>query len=151
MRPLYLFALLAAAGCASSPGDGDVDPTRPHHMNFLVGGSFDRAGDGAALGAQYEHRKRGKLGLGGFADVAFGRDTSTAIGGALYDHPVDRWSHFAGPGVVFADVDGYVLALIGTSYAFPAGNGRVMPIGWIDFGGVDNAALFIGVGYGIDF
>jgi hypothetical protein len=120
-------------------------------MTLVVGGSFDRAGDGPLVGAQYERRRSGKVGVGGFADAAFGRDTSTAVGGAVWYHPADGWALFGGPGVAFADGDADVLVRLGSGYAFPAGNARIMPLGWIDLGGHQDVALFLGIGFGFDF
>jgi len=147
-------------GCAAPrtvPATPAVGPTPtvartvadPHAVNVIVGGSFDRAGDGAAVGAQYEYRKDDRWGYGVFGDVAFAKRTSTALGGAVYFHPKEPWTVFGGPGVEFANGDADVFARIGGSYAFDLDEFTLGPIGWIDLG--DNAALFIGLAFTFGF
>ena len=102
------------------------------------------------MGASYEYRKRGQVGLGGFADVAFGRDTSTVLGGAGFFHPAERWTIFAGPGVEFVRGDADLLGRIGGSYAFPMDEFTLSPIGWLDLGAGD-VALLLGLGFGFRF
>lgn len=135
------------AGCAATP-EGGADSYEPHSMNVLLGGSFDRAGDGVALGGNYEYRVSRHLGAGAFGDVAFADETSTVLGGGILVHPADRWTLLAGPGVEFADGDSDVIARIGTWYAFPVDGYRLAPTAWIDLGG--DTAFFLGLSFGFD-
>jgi len=149
-RLLAVAAVLAAVGCASTSGEAAPPAYAPHTMNVLIGGSFDRGGDGPALGGTYEYRKRGKVGFGGFADVAFGNDTSTVVGGAVFVRPEERWGLMAGPGVEFINGNTNVLARIGGWYEFPMDEFTISPIGWIDLDS-DDVSFFIGVALGLRF
>lgn len=144
--------LIAAAallgGCASAPDEGAGGSYEPHTMNVLLGGSFDRAGDGVALGANYEYRVSKHLGAGAFGDVAFASETSTVLGGGIFVHPADRWTLLAGPGVDFVDGDADVIARIAGWYAFPIDGYRLAPTAWIDLGG--DTAFFLGLSFGFD-
>ncbi|HEX5137836.1 MAG TPA: hypothetical protein VFY93_12740 [Planctomycetota bacterium] len=135
------------AGCAATPEQGAAS-YEPQSMNVLLGGSFDRAGDGVALGANYEYRVSHHLGAGAFADVAFARDASTVLGGGIFVHPADRWTLLAGPGVEFADGDADVIGRVGGWYAIPVDRYRLAPTAWVDIGG--DTAFFIGLSFGFD-
>jgi hypothetical protein len=139
-------AVALAAGCAATPEDGTTPAGGPHAINVLVGGSFDRAGDGVALGASYEYRKSPQLGIGAFGDVAFAHETSTVLGGAVFVHPADRWTLFAGPGVEFIDGDSDMIARVGGSYLVPAHDVALGPAAWVDIGG--GASVFVGLSVG---
>jgi hypothetical protein len=150
MRLCTTLFVLTWLGCAATPEGPDASASDPNAATFIVGASFDRSGDGAALGANYEYRKRGMVGLGGYADVAFGRSTSTVLGGAGFFHPAERWTVFAGPGVEFVRDDAEFLVRIGGSYAFPMDELTLSPIGWLDLAEGD-VALLLGLGFGIRF
>jgi len=145
MTILAAAALSAVTGCAATAASSGARSYEPNTMNVLVGASFNRPEAGVALGANYEHRRDDKLGFGGFADIAFGSDTSTVVGGAVFWHPEDRWAVFGGPGVNFTSGDNAeVIARLGGYYTFPVKEWTVAPTGWIDLG--NHVALFIGVG-----
>jgi hypothetical protein len=146
---LLVVALVGPVGCAARSTADPATPYAPHTVQAIVGGSFNRAGDGVAVGGNYEYRTHGKIGYGGFADIAFGDDTSTAVGGAVYYHPADRCGVLAGPGVAFADGDTDVFARIGGWYAFPFDKFTLSPIAWIDLG--EDVAGFFGVAVGFRF
>jgi hypothetical protein len=149
-RSLLLAAALAlSVGCAARSTTDPATPYAPHTVNLILGASFNRSGDGVALGGNYEYRTHGKLGYGGFADIAFGDDTSTAVGGAVYYHPADRWGILAGPGVAIADGDADVFARVGGWYAFPFTEFTLAPTAWIDLG--EDVAGFFGVSVGFRF
>jgi hypothetical protein len=141
-------ALGLLAACASTPEEGAGTSYAPHTMNVLLGGSFDRAGDGVALGANYEYRTSRHLGAGAFGDVAFANETSTVLGGGIFVHPADRWTLLAGPGVEFADGESDVIVRVGGWYAIPIDRYRLAPTAWIDLGG--DAAVFLGLSFGFD-
>ena len=156
MKITSILLLGLLVGCASTvrtaaPPTPVVAATGPgaHEVRLLVGGSFDRAGDGAALGAQYEYRKTPDLGFGAFGDVAFGRRTSTVLGGGVFWHPKTPWTVFAGPGVEFVRGDADVIARIGGAYAFDVDSYTLGPIAWIDLG--DDVSLLLGIALGFDF
>ncbi len=144
------FALALVSACAAPPPEEEqaARSFKPHTMNVLVGGSFDRAGDGPAIGANYEHGLSPKVGVGAFGDVAFGGDASTILGGGVFVHPWERWTLLAGPGVEFVEGDADVIARIGGWYAFPMDKYTISPTAWIDFG--NGTAFFLGVSFGFD-
>ncbi len=149
MRNLVTTILAAAvsaavAGCAAPAAAGGARSYEPHTMNVLVGASLNRPETGVAVGANYEYRKDDKLGFGGFADVAFGEDTSTVLGGAVFFHPDDHLALFGGPGVNFTSGDAEVVARLGGFYAFEWKKYTIAPTAWVDLG--DDVAVFLGVG-----
>ena len=144
LRPALLFILLCV-GCAQTPEGEPVPSYKPNAMNVLLGGSFDRAGDGPALGANYEHRLKQTLGVGGFGDIAFADETSTVLGGAVFVHPADRWTLLAGPGVEFVDGDADVVARVGGWYAIPVKEYAIAPTAWLDLG--DGVSFFLGLSF----
>jgi hypothetical protein len=146
-RDSVLPLALVLFGCAATPEGGATD-YRPHTMNAVVGGSFDREGDGVALGANYEYRTSRHLGIAAFGDVAFADETSTVLGGGVVVHPAEGWSLLAGPGVEFADGDADAIARLGGWYAFPIDGIRLAPTAWIDLGG--DTAVFLGLSFGFD-
>ncbi len=145
---LSLAAALFAACAAPPPDEEPAKSYKANTMNVLVGGSFDRAGDGAAIGANYEHGLSPKAGVGAFGDVAFGGDVSTILGGGVYVHPWERWTLLAGPGVELVDGDADVIARIGGWYAFPMDKYTISPTAWTDFG--NGTSFFLGVSFGFD-
>ena len=142
----FTLALTLLGGCASSPEGEAKGSYDPHTMRVLLGGSFDREGDGPAVGVNYEFRESSKLGFLGFSDVAFGHDTSTVVGGGIAVHPADRWTLFAGPGVEFAEGDADFIARVGGWYDFPIEKYTLSPTAWLDLG--DGAAFLIGLSFG---
>ena len=77
---------------------------------------------------------------------AFGHDTSTVLGGAVFVHVAERWTLLAGPGVEFAEGDADLLARIGGFYDIPMDNWTIAPTAWIDVG--DGVSFFLGVSFG---
>ena len=154
MRNLVTTTLVAAAlavvtGCAAPAASSGARSYEPHTMNVLLGASFNRPDTGVAVGANYEYRKEDKLGFGAFADVAFADEVTTVLGGAVYWHPVDRWTVFGGPGVMFGDGDTDVIARVGGSYTIPLKKWTIAPTGWVDIG--EEVALFIGAALVLHF
>ncbi len=145
---LSLAVFFVATGCAATPESEPAPAYKPHTMNVLVGGSFDRAGDGAAVGANYEYRKTKHLGFGAFGDVAFAQETSTVLGGGVFVHPAERWTLLVGPGVEFADGDADVIARLGGWYAIPVDSYTLAPTAWIDISG--DTAFFLGLSFGFN-
>lgn len=147
---LVAAALCAVTGCAATAASSGAHSYEPHTMNVLVGGSFNREGNGVAVGANYEYRKEDNLGFGAFGDVAFASDgTSTALGGLVFWHPAREWSVFGGPGVMFAEGDTTVIARVGGAYSFQWKKYTLSPTGWVDLG--DEVALFLGMGLILHF
>jgi hypothetical protein len=141
-----LFTLTGCAATAASSGSHSYDPNT---MNVLVGASLSRYGSGVGLGANYERRREDKLGLGGFADIAFAKDTSTVVGGAIFWHPEDRVTVFGGPGVNFGAGNTDVLARLGGYYTFEVKKYTIAPTAWVDLS--RDVAFFIGVGFVFNF
>jgi hypothetical protein len=146
---LVAAALCAVTGCAATAASGGARSYEPHTMNVLVGASFNRPDTGVGVGANYEYRKEDKLGFGGFADIAFADEVSTVLGGAVFWHPVDRWTVFGGPGVMFVDGDADVIARVGGSYTFPVKKWTIAPTAWVDLG--EDVAVFIGAALVLHF
>jgi hypothetical protein len=117
-------------------------------MRVILAGSFDRHGEGPALGANYEFRESQKLGFMAFGDVAFARDTSTVVGGGVAVHPAERWTLFAGPGVEFADGDADLIARVGGWYEFPVEKYHLGPVVWLDLG--DGVSFLLGLSFGFN-
>jgi hypothetical protein len=150
LRNLVITILVAAAmsavtGCAATAAGSGARSYEPHTMNAVVGVSMNRPETGVAVGANYEYRKDDKLGFGGFADIAFGDDTSTVVGGAVFWHPADPWTVFGGPGVNFTSGDdAEVIARVGGFYTFEWKDYEIAPTAWVDLG--EDVAIFLGVG-----
>ncbi|HEX5138679.1 MAG TPA: hypothetical protein VFY93_17035 [Planctomycetota bacterium] len=149
MRNLVITILAAAAlsavtGCAATASDSGARSYEPNTMNAVVGVSMNRPETGVLLGANYEYRRDDKLGFGGFADIAIGDDTSTALGGAVFWHPKDRLTVFGGPGVNFTSGDADIIARVGGYYTFEWKKYTIAPTAWVDLG--DDVAVFIGAG-----
>jgi len=157
-NPLRLLLIAAAcgaaatAGCAAANGGtADGYQNKANNMKVIMAASFNRTGDGPAFGANYEYRQRGKLGVGGFADVALAKRTSTVLGGAGFFHPADHWVAFAGPGVELrSGGQANALARIGGWYEFEVDEYTISPIGWIDLD-ADDVAFLVGVAFGFRF
>ncbi|MCK6459797.1 MAG: hypothetical protein L6Q95_07865 [Planctomycetes bacterium] len=138
-------ALSAVTGCAATAASSGARSYEPHTMTAVVGASLNRPETGVAVGANYEYRRDDKLGFGGFADIAFGEDTSTVVGGAVFWHPADRWAVFGGPGVNFTSGnDAEVIARVGGYYTFEWKKYEIAPVAWVDIG--EDVAVFLGVG-----
>jgi len=123
---------------------------RPHTLHALIGATAERRDDGVALGAVYEYRKKGPMGLGAFGDVTLADHSSTVIGGAGYYHPVDHLTIMAGPGVEFHRGDSHVLVRVGAYYDFDFQPFSLAPMMFLDFG-LGDPALLIGLGFGFGF
>ncbi|MGH7163140.1 MAG: hypothetical protein ACREID_06630 [Planctomycetota bacterium] len=158
-----LFALLGACASArqrlkeaesSEPmfAEAAGAPAERNSVNLLVGVTIDRADDGFTLGGNYERRLGDELGVGGFADATFGGDhTAAVVGPAVFYHPADRWVVFGGPGVEFFRGDAEALARLGVWYEFPVEKLTLSPTFFVDLGGDDDAAAFLGVSLGWKF
>lgn len=147
MRNLVITILAAAAlsamtGCAATAASSGAKSYEPNTMNAVVGVSLNRPETGVLVGANYEYRRDDKLGFGGFADVAFGNDTSAVVGGAVFWHPEDRLAIFGGPGVNFTSGDANVIARVGGYYTFEWKKYTLAPTAWVDLG--SDVAVFIG-------
>lgn len=145
LRSALPLAILLSTGCAATPEDDPAPSYGSHTMNVLLGASFDRAGDGPAVGGSYEYRVDRRLGVGAFGDIAFAEEASTVLGGGVFVHPGDRWTLLAGPGVEFVDGDADVIARVGGWYAIPIGSYAVAPTAWVDVG--DGVSIFIGLSF----
>ncbi|MHC4339335.1 MAG: hypothetical protein ACYSX0_03850 [Planctomycetota bacterium] len=150
IRDAPILTVPAADEGSTSQPTASVNRSSPHTLNVLAGGSVNRAGDGFTLGANYEYRQRGKVGIGGFGDVTFGDRTTTALGGAGYFHPAERWVVMAGPGVEFEGSSSKVMVRVGGWYEFPMDKFRLAPAAFVDLG-LGDPVLFVALSAGWDF
>ncbi len=115
-------------------------PSRQHEGRLFVGGTTDRGGGGLTLGGQYEYRLSTEWGVGGLADVTFGRDVAVVIGAAGYWHPIDRLTLLAAPAVDLERDDFLVRA--GGSYDFAFKGYVIGPALYVDLGAKGTPVLF---------
>ena len=142
------FFAAAGEGPSTERPANPTTPSRRHVGRLFVGGTTDRGGGGFTLGGQYEYRLAAEWGVGGLADVTFGRNVAVVIGAAGYWHPIERLTLLAAPSVDLERDDFFVRA--GGSYDFAVKDYLIGPALYVDLG-AKGTPILLGLVVSFDF
>jgi hypothetical protein len=131
-----------------SLADAAEEAQKKNGLEFFVGGTFDDGSGDPSIGATYERRFGGDLGLGFTLERTEGREW--VLGIPFFVHFNEHWKGLAMVGTEELDGDYEMLVRLGASYEFDMGGWSLAPELNFDFVDKD-VKMVIGVSFGFEF
>jgi hypothetical protein len=148
---LVSFAAVALIIAAAGPAAASEEDHHEHHNHaaVFVGATAAHDTGAATVGADYEHRLGGRIGVIGLADFAFFDHVTTILAAGAVVHPVAALKILATPGVEIAEGESAFVVRVGAGYDVHVGPGSITPTYNADVSDGHVAHVFgIAFGYG---
>jgi len=146
---VVFFTAAAVALAAARPASASEEEEHHNHAAVFVGATAAHGTGAATVGADYEYRLSGRIGVVALADFAFFDHVTTLVGAGAVVHPIAALKIIAAPGGEFADGESAFAVRVGAAYDVHVGAGSITPTYNADVSDGHVAHVFgIAFGYG---